>query len=195
MNNPTITYSPYYFDCETYSPNSKITLNDTIISIQYQPLDYSGKAMGDLTILKAWQSSEEQILKTFYNIFSPCKSFKFVPIGTSLNSFDFLILYNAYKRHHITINLQELIHNHTNIDLKPILVLMNRADFKGSSLSTFSNKPPNNKYIAQWYNEKQYDKIEEYIRQEAKEFIAHYISIVALLAEYGDKIKDSIKTT
>ena len=50
----------YYFDTETtgFDPSE-----DKIITIQFQELDrFTGKPIGDLKILKEWESSEKEIL-------------------------------------------------------------------------------------------------------------------------------------
>ena len=53
----------YYLDIETTGFDPKF---DKIITIQYQQLDIaSGKPIGNLIILKEWESSEKEILKKF----------------------------------------------------------------------------------------------------------------------------------
>ena len=67
------------------------------------------------------------------------------------------------------------------LDLKPIVVLLNNGNFKEAKLDKFTNKPHDGKLVKEWYEKKQYDKIEEYIREEAKAFL-----------EFLQKIKKNI---
>ena len=62
-------------------------------------------------------------------------------------------------------------------DLKPIIVLLNDGNFVGAKLDRFSNKPHDGKKVKEWYEKKQYDKIEQYIRVETKAFLDFYKKI------------------
>jgi len=48
---------------------------------------------------------------------------------------------------------------------------MNYGEFKGSGLDKITGKSQSGKIIPQWYESKEFDKIENYIIQEADEFI------------------------
>ena len=88
----------YYFDLETYPKGSKPSPNDEVLTIQFQRLSSkTGKIMGNLTILKAWESSEETILRRFYKIFRPTKPFEFIPIGMNLD-YDLFVLHNRLRK-------------------------------------------------------------------------------------------------
>ena len=53
----------YYLDIETTGLNPKV---DKIITIQFQQLDMNtGSPVGELIILKEWESSEKEMLKQF----------------------------------------------------------------------------------------------------------------------------------
>ena len=75
----------HYLDIETTGLDPEI---DQIITIQYQELDRNtGEAVGELTILKAWESSEKEILQRFIsdtNILDP-NPFSFIPLGFNLS--------------------------------------------------------------------------------------------------------------
>jgi len=53
----------YYFDIETTGVDFE---KDEIITIQWQELDgFTGRPKSELNILKSWESSEREILKSF----------------------------------------------------------------------------------------------------------------------------------
>lgn len=161
----------YYFDIETTGTDLE---KDRIITIQFQELDSkTGKAIGDLTILKAWESSEEQISKAFLKIFQPDYPWNFIPIGTNL-SFDFFILNKRWKQYNINVSLKTLLYNHPYLDIRPILILANGGKFKEATLENLGYKNHAGSDIPVWYAAKDYEAIEKYIIEEAKGFIDFY---------------------
>ncbi len=176
----------YYFDIETYSPGEKPDPDsDKIITFQYQRMDIrTGKPIGQLIILKEWESSEETIVKTIHNqFFNPELSpWNFIPIGFGLHyEWEFLISkFNKYLQRKITS--RELHYSRPHIDMKSVLVLLNGGSFKGASLENFSNKPMGeNKKIKEYYEQKNYDAIVKYIENEAgsaMEFMQAFLSYI-----------------
>jgi len=168
----------YYLDIETYSPNNITVEEDKIISIQFQKLKTeTGEPLSDLTILKEWESSEQNILQQFIDIFQPNKSFWFIPIGTNM-AFEFFSLHSRWKKIlGIDIPIKTLMYNHPYIDLKYTLVMLNRGSFRGASLDKFSKKEVSGEHIAHWYENKEYKTIENYIQQETEAFIEIYMKI------------------
>jgi hypothetical protein len=165
----------YYLDIETNAKGSKPDIkNDEILTIQFQRLSSRpGGNEGDLTILKSWESSEKVILEKFYSIFQPALPFEFIPIGMNLN-FDFFMLHNRWKKIGIEVPLRSLIYDHPYIDIKPILVILNKGSFKGASLEKFIRKEDTGAKIPDWYAKRDYAMIEKYIHDEAEKFIAFY---------------------
>ena len=47
---------------------------------------------------------------------------------------------------------------------------MNKGEFKGASLHKMTNKPHSGAIVVQWYGEKKYAEIENYIKTETDEF-------------------------
>ena len=101
----------YYLDIETAPlewnpemPNNKDIIADPtknkIITIQYQQIGFTtGKPTDELTILKEWESSEEEIVMKFSKEFLPFDEIQkkldiwaFVPVGLNLN-FENLYVY------------------------------------------------------------------------------------------------------
>lgn len=165
----------YYLDIETNAkgPNPDVE-NDEILTIQFQRLgSVSGQKESNLTILKSWESSEEEILKKFHSIFQPTKPFEFVPIGMNLH-FEILMLQNRWKKAGIEVPLKTLIYDHPHIDIKSILVILNGGAFKGANLGKFTGKTHSGDEIPKWYAKKDYAAIEKYIQDEAEGFINFY---------------------
>jgi len=164
----------YYFDLETYSPQERPDpTNDKIITIQFQKLSRDGGPNGDLQILTEWDcGSEKELLDRFRKIFFFGSDFSFIPIGMNLYGFDLISL--IYRlNHHFNLNLSvELFRNRPVIDIKSILIMMNDGQFKGYN-SILGKKQPGN-VVRTYYENKDYDKIIEYIKDETANFIEKY---------------------
>lgn len=164
----------YYFDIETYSPKEEPNPEtDKIITIQFQRIDLrTGEPKGDLIILKEWESSEKEIVTQFYNQFfrDELSIWNFVPVGFSLNfEWAFLALkFEQYLGKKLTIRD---LHKRSHLDLKPIAVLLNGGNFKGASLDKFTDKPHDGRLVKKWYENKRFDKIEQYIKDESDSFL------------------------
>lgn len=174
--------SDYYFDIETNPRGLKPDFaNDEILTIQFQNLDSrTGEKEGDLTILKSWESSEKDILERFYSTFNPNDVWKFVPIGCNL-SFDFFSLLYRWRKIGIEVQPKILFSGHPYIDIKSILVIFNGGSFKGADLGKFIGKRFSGLKVSEWYAEKDYASIQEYIEDEADRFIKLYQFLVQRL--------------
>ncbi|MBS3080071.1 hypothetical protein J4221_01245 [Candidatus Pacearchaeota archaeon] len=164
----------YYWDIETYSPGEKPNPEtDKIISIQFQRIDLrTGKPFGELIILKEWESSEKQIVTEFFDRFLADGSniWDFVPIGIQLNFEWEFIISKSNKYLDKKLVSRDLHYSRPYIDIKSILVLLNNGNFKGASLSNFTDKSQDGKVIKNYYEKRQFDKIENYIINETNAF-------------------------
>ena len=158
--------SSYYLDIETTGLNP---FQHKIITIQYMELERNtAKPVGPLKILKEWDSDEKTILTEFLSN-SGIKDdyeFNFIPVGFNLQ-FEHSFFYGRCIANKIKpINIL----NRPFLDLKTVGVLMNKGEFKGASLHNLTNKPHGGGNIPQWYEEKKYTEIENYVKKEAEEF-------------------------
>jgi hypothetical protein len=165
----------YYFDIETYSPGERPDPeNDKIITVQFQSVDIrTGKPIGELTILKEWESSENAIVKELFDKFFKDGSnvWDFVPVGFNLN-FEWEFLRSKFKKHLGKImSSRELHYRIPHIDIKPIVVLLNNGNFAGAKLNRFAGKVGDGSVISTLYESGKYDEIEKYIRNENKAFL------------------------
>lgn len=182
----------YYFDIET-APKEEyrneeragtIPLKARIISIQYQELDSrTGLPKGELKILKEWEHSENGIIQKFKPLFVDTGEWGFIPIGNNL-LFEFKFMKQKLKEY---CNLDGLRLGHRPmIDLKHLLIIANNGSFKGyDKLLGKSDLAAN---MADWYYDKNWQMIEQYIRQETKDFLEVYAMLKRQLpAIFNDK--------
>ncbi len=157
----------YYLDIETTGLDPDV---DEILTIQYQELDRSaGGAIGPLVILKAWESSEKNIIERFLNetSFLDAYDFSFIPVGYNLG-FEHNFLKTRAEKH----GLPEVdILGKPFIDLRVIGILMKGGAFKGSGLNKITGKERDGMMVPVWNKVGDYDKIVEYIEMETREFV------------------------
>jgi hypothetical protein len=162
----------YYFDIESTGTDFD---KDEIITIQWQELDrYSGKPIGELCILKRWESSEEEIIKKFHPKLT-CNHWDFVFIGKNL-FFDFCMLNERLKHFKLGEIDLRCLNERVSLDIKPILVIMNNGGFIGWDKVLPKTNPLTNDMIPKLYREGEgkYPEIIQYIRDEANDFIKAY---------------------
>ena len=159
----------YYFDTETTGLDSH---KDKIITIQWQELDeLTGKPIGDLQILKEWESSEKGILEKFLPKLT-CNPWNFVFIGKNL-LFDFMFLDRRLKHHNLGEFDLSCAQERVVLDIKPILIMINRG-FKGYSRVFDEHATLDRVNVPELYEQKNFPTIIKYIEEETKVFIENY---------------------
>ncbi len=158
----------FYFDIETTGFNPE---KDDVITIQYQKLDYDGKPIDELKILKAWKGSEQAIVELVHRMLIQENSWGFIPIGTNL-IFDLTFIWAKFKKYKLKCpDLAKFLYDKPLIDIKYTLIMANKLSFRGSGLDQMTKKSSDGKNVPIWYENKEYDKIEDYIKQETGSFI------------------------
>lgn len=161
----------FYLDIETNGTDFK---KDKIITIQFQELDFKGNPKGDLIILKEWESSEKEIVEKFHKILMTDNVWNFIPIMTN-HIYDFKFLFEKFNKYGLNCPyLDDYLYNKPLIDLKYTLVMINGLNFKGASLDQMTNKKQSGREVPNWYANKDYKKIEEYIIQETESFLEFF---------------------
>ncbi len=161
-----INLPAYYLDIETTGLDA---VADEIITIQWAELERgTGKIIGDIHILKSWESDEKTILEKFSlesGIQSSCR-FDFIPFVFSLQ-FEHRFLLSKSTKYDLTPI--DILHK-PHVDMQSLAVLMNEGEFLGSGLDKITHKPSSGSMIPEYYEKNQYNKIEQYIITEAKQF-------------------------
>ncbi|MCD6274501.1 MAG: hypothetical protein J7J15_00530 [Candidatus Aenigmarchaeota archaeon] len=166
-----------------------------IITIQYQRIGKYGGPVGDLIILKEWESSEENIIKKFSKILCPENKWKFIPVGFNIY-FDLGIFKHRARIYGIHYDNWFIYHNLPVIDIKPICLAMNGFNFKGCGLDKFTGKEHSGAIVPVWYNDGEYNKILDYIQKETQEFLFFYRKLRYHLSGLKDKfLKQDVNET
>jgi uncharacterized protein YprB with RNaseH-like and TPR domain len=160
----------YYFDTETTGRDFQ---KDKIITIQWQRVNgFTGEPIGELQILKEWETSEKEILKQFLpNI--KCKPFDFILVGKNL-LFDFTFLDKRLKHHNLGEFDLRCAYERVFLDIKPILVMINKGNFIGYDRVLDKDDALAKMDIPQLYKEKKYPEIIKYIQEETNVFLKAY---------------------
>ena len=181
----------YYLAMEGYTVGEKPDPTvDTLISIQYQKIDLtSGEPLGELKILKVWESSEQSIVTAFYNqFFKPeMPVTHFIPVGMMLD-YEYEMIISKFRKYNLPmITSYQLYYQRPRFDLRPVIVLLNDGRFTGASLDAFSPKKYDDSHMKKWYEKKEFKKIEHYIGEETAAFLK--------LLQYLNKYKTRLGIT
>ena len=156
----------YYLDIETTGIDPQ---NDQILTIQFQKISvFTGKAMGPLNILNSWNNSEEDIVKEIAGYMLDKHPWNFVPVGNNL-TFEFKFLSNKFQKYLGKDIDVEFFVTRPHIDLKSVMILANSGKFKGSHL--ILGKQGKGSDVPIWYENREYQKIIDYIEDETKCFL------------------------
>jgi len=179
----------YYLDIET---NGLDEVKNKIISIQYVALERgTGRRLGELTILKEWELGEKEMLRRFIEE-SPITndySFDFIPVGYNLG-FEHKFLLEKSAKYDDLFPISIL--SRPCVDLRSIGILMNKGEFRGSGLDKLTGKSHSGMPIIHWYDEKKYDEIENYIKNETDEFVKWYVWLHKEMPELRNKWENEL---
>jgi hypothetical protein len=168
----------YYLDVE----GNPQTLE--LYTIQYQKLDMNCVPVGDLIILKSWETSEEDIIRKFHKEGLQrmgTDSFFFVPVGHNL-IFDVRFIFLKFKQYGLECpDLSEWYYYHPKIDTKDSYIISNNYAFKGSGMNLVARKKVDGSAVITFYANKEYDKIIEYIKDETSAYYESLYNINKLL--------------
>lgn len=170
----------YYFDIETvpleqYRNDDRASfdpLKAKVISIQYQQLDSrTGQPLTELKVLKEWESSssEKSIIMKFKPLYVDGDNWAFIPVGNNL------LFENRFMKHKLKqyCNIDGLkLGQRPMIELKHLLVIANNGSFKGYDRLLGKSGLAGN--MTQWYFDKNWPMIEQYVKQEASDFVKAY---------------------
>ncbi|MCJ2520557.1 MAG: hypothetical protein LN412_06405 [Candidatus Thermoplasmatota archaeon] len=176
----------YYFDIETEGEDP---LQDRIVTIQFQQLE-NGKPLGNFSILAEWEWGEKEIIRSILEKGLMDVGWDFVPIGNRL-SFDITFIVERAERHKLLswelAQLKFYFFKKPMLDLWPILVLMNRGRFQGSSLTRFSQKKDSGGIVPALYKKGEYEEILRYIEEEREAVLDLYHEVGSVLSALGDR--------
>ena len=181
----------YYFAMEGYHTGEKPDpAVDKLITIQYQKIDLTtGEPLGELTILKEWESSEQAIITSFYNEFLKTGTpvTHFIPVGMSLDYEYEMIIAKCRQYNLPAITSHQLYFQRPRFDLRSIVVLLNDGRFAGARLDLFSSKKYDGSHMRKWYESKDFKKIEHFVHEETE--------AVLKLLQYLSKYKTRLGIT
>jgi len=161
----------YYFDTETTGLNPQ---KDKIITIQWQRVNgFTGEPISELQILKEWESSEKEILKEFLPNLMCEEPFDFIIVGKNL-MFDFIFLSNKLEKYGLGKLDLNYCYERVTLDIKPILVMINKGNFRGYDKVLDKEGTLANVKVPQLYKDKRYPEIIKYIEEETKVFLKAY---------------------
>ncbi|RLG20144.1 hypothetical protein DRN67_00740 [Candidatus Micrarchaeota archaeon] len=185
-------FTEFYFDTEVALEPEMLELSREggkvdltpescrIITMQFQLLDRSGLPASPLMVMREWENEggEEGMIRKFVEQNLSADPWEFIPVGHNV-LFDLGLLKARAEKYGIELNGWELYHQRPYIDIRQILLGMNGFAFRKSGLDQFCAKR-NGKEVPFWYEQAQkgdergFALIDEYIEQEAEEFVRLY---------------------
>ena len=183
----------YYFDIETTGDDPQ---QDRMVTIQYQPLGDDLQPIGLFQVLAEWEWGEKQVIQMAIEKGILEATWDFVPVGNRLR-FDLTFLIERATRWKLIdwdmAKLKYYWFTKPFIDLGPVLVMLNRGQFTGSSLGAFSDKE-SGRHVPKMYREGRYADIIEYVTRERDAAVELLLEVKAVLGTFGDGRKQRAKS-
>lgn len=176
----------FYLDQETTGDDPQ---QDRIITVQFRQLDDDLRPVGPLQIMAEWEWGEKQIIQMILEKGVLQPDWDFVPVGNRLRFDLTFLIERATKWGLIKWDMATLKYywfTKPILDLQPVLILMNRGNFTGSSLHVFSDKEPGRKVPA-LYLKGAYADIVAYVTREQEAALELLQAAERLLATLGEQ--------
>jgi hypothetical protein len=162
---------------------------DRIVTAQYQPLAEDLTPIGPFQIIAEWEWGEKQAIQMVLEkgILEP--TWDFVPVGNRLRFDVTFLVERATKWKLVDWDMAKLKYywfTKPYLDLAPILVMLNRGEFAGSSLGKFSDKESGAR-VPKMYREAKFAEIIEYVTRERDALLDVLKDSREVLAALGDR--------
>ena len=175
----------YYFDMETTGDDPQ---QDRIVTVQYQPLADDLEPTGLFQVVAEWEWGEKQLVQMALEkgILEP--TWDFVPVGNRLRFDLTFLIERATKWKLIEWDMAKLKYywfTKPTLDLAPILVMLNRGAFAGSSLQNFADKESGAR-VPKMHRQGRYAEIIEYVTRErdaAMDLLRESREVLAVLGD------------
>jgi len=175
----------FYFDQETTGDDPQ---QDRILTVQIRQLDDGLEPVGELQIMAEWEWGEKQIIQMALDKGVLQPDWDFVPVGNRLR-FDLTFLIERATKWGLikwdAATLKYYWFAKPILDLQPVLILMNRGQFTGSSLHAFADKDRGTRVPA-LYRKGAYADIIAYVAQEQEAALDLLREAKRVLGDLGD---------
>src|SRR5438552_6010204 len=176
----------YYFDLETTGDDPQL---DRIVTAQYQTFTDDLVPMGTFQVIAEWEWGEKQLIQMVLEkgILEP--TWDFVPIGNRLRFDVTFLIERATKWKLVDWDMAKLKYywfTKPYLDIAPILVMLNRGAFEGSSLGRFADKESGAR-VPKMYREGRYADIIDYVTRERDALVDVLKESREVLAALGDR--------
>ena len=159
------------------------------MTVQVRQLDDDLQPVGALQIMAEWEWGEKQIIQMVLEKGVLQPGWDFVPVGNRLR-FDLTFLIERATKWDLIKwdagTLKYYWFTKPILDLQPVLILMNRGRFAGSSLHAFSEKEPGGR-IPALYRKGAFGDIIAYVTKEQEEALELLREARDLLGDLGDR--------
>lgn len=157
--------------------------------MQYQPLTDDLEPTGALQVIAEWEWGEKQVIQMGLEkgILEP--TWDFVPVGNRLRFDLTFLIERATKWKLIEWDLAKLKYywfTKPYLDLAPVLVMLNRGAFSGSSLHAFADKESGAR-VPKMYRIGRYQEIIDYVTRERDAAMDLLRETRGVLGSLGDR--------
>ncbi len=159
------------------------------MTAQYQPLADDLTPTGTFQVVAEWEWGEKQLIHMVLDkgILEP--NWDFVPVGNRLRFDLTFLIERATKWQLVDWDMAKLKYywfTKPYLDLAPILVMLNRGAFSGSSLGAFADKESGAR-IPKMYRQGRHAEIIEYVARERDAAVDVLRESREILAAMGDR--------